>query len=64
MKELTPRLVKIDTLENRKVHFVRFVHRQKYQKHLAAQFSTEDNTLEDVKNWVRKQPNLKLEGTP
>ncbi len=40
--------------------FVRYYRRKKYERWDAAGFYAKDNTLAQVQEWVRKQPNLLL----
>lgn len=43
---------------------VLYLKRTKYQHHSAAGFYGKDHTLDDVKAWVNKQPNLVLVEDP
>jgi len=52
------RLVTIDLLRN--TYFVRYIERAKGTRHTAGQFHAQNHTLEDVEEWVRQNPKLRL----
>lgn len=59
-------------IEKRKVYIERFraswvvfyVERRKRQRYSAAQFYAQDHSMQDVKDWVAKQPHLELVDKP
>jgi hypothetical protein len=55
----SPRPVTIELFHG--AYFVMYVSKNKRQRYSAAQFDARDNTEETVKDWIKKNPKLKLE---
>lgn len=57
---ITKRKVTVEYVKHLNTYFVRFVARRKHGHYNAAQFNGDMRNEEQVKEWVRQQPDLEL----